>query len=114
MTTPTLPRPPATTPDLYEQDGKGDAAIVYAHYFVGGCDWLITEYDPATARMYGWACLGDRQNAELGYVAHAELDRVRVGGIFPVDYGTDRQPCSIREAIALVDTRAGRPVEVPR
>lgn len=53
MTTPTLPRPPATTPDLYEQDGKGDAAIVYAHYFVGGCDWLITEYDPATARMYG-------------------------------------------------------------
>jgi hypothetical protein len=70
---------PAGAPPLYAQDGKGLEAIVHAHYFVGGCDWLVTEYDPADDLAFGWACLnGDRQNAELGYVSLAELEEIRV------------------------------------
>lgn len=72
-----LRRPPPTTPKLYAQDGEGYGATVHAHYFVGSCDWLVTEYDPAEDVAFGWACLGDRQNAELGYVNLGELEAIR-------------------------------------
>ncbi len=32
-------------PVTYEQDGKGDDAMVYLHYFSARCDWYITEKD---------------------------------------------------------------------
>lgn len=32
-------------PATYEQDGKGDEAIAYLHYFNGSFDWYITERD---------------------------------------------------------------------
>jgi hypothetical protein len=52
---------------------------VYAHYFLGGSDWLVTEYDPDEDVAFGWACLnGDRQCAELGYTSLAELEGVGV------------------------------------
>lgn len=65
-------------PSTYEQDGKGDEAMAYLHYFVGGCDWWILEkdHDPdgdGQAQLFGYACLGDPQNAELGYIALHEL-----------------------------------------
>lgn len=112
----TLKRPPATTPALYAQDGKGYDATVYAHYFLGGNDWLVTEYDPKEDIAFGWACLnGDRQNAELGYVSLAELESVRmramVGDIpvpFPVEYDEHWQPMTLTEAIAELDRRQGR------
>lgn len=103
-----LRRPPVATPPLRAQDGKGSEAKVYAHYFVGGCDWFITEYDPHEDVGFGWACLNDRQNAELGYVSIAELETARVGGLFPVDYETGWKPITLREAIANLDGRQGR------
>jgi hypothetical protein len=64
-------------PKTYEQDGKGDAAIVYLHYFIGGSDWLITEKDASgdgRDQCFGWACVnGDTEMAELGYISVAEL-----------------------------------------
>jgi hypothetical protein len=54
-------------PNLYEQDGKGYNAVVYLHYFVGGTDWYITEWDRAN-EFYGFVVLnGDWQMAEFGY-----------------------------------------------
>ena len=32
-------------PVTYEQDGMGNKAIAYLHYFNGGMDWYITEKD---------------------------------------------------------------------
>ena len=29
-------------PKTYEQDGKGDQAVVHLHYFIGGCNWWIS------------------------------------------------------------------------
>ena len=70
---------PDGAPPLYAQDGKGLDAIVHAHYFIGGCDWLVTEYDPDEEIAFGWACLnGDRQNSELGYTSLRELEEIRV------------------------------------
>ena len=66
----------ASTPVTYEQDGKGDDAIVYLHYFFGGCDWYITEKDAdgGVLQAFGYAVLfGDKQNAELGYICITEI-----------------------------------------
>ena len=63
-------------PQTYEQDGKGDRAIVYLHYFYGGMDWYITEKDAnqdgeGQRQAFGLVNLG--YGAELGYINLAEL-----------------------------------------
>lgn len=119
-----LQRPPKETPRLYAQDGKGYGATVWAHYFLGGNDWLVTEYNADEDVAFGWACLnGDRQNAELGYISMAELAAVAaplrlhnvgtgqvttVPGAVRVECDLDWEPCTIAEAIALLDARQGR------
>jgi hypothetical protein len=63
-------------PITYDQDGQGDEAIVYLHYFHGGSDWYITEKDVEGGihQAFGYAVLnGDLENAELGYISIAEL-----------------------------------------
>ena len=66
-----------TLPRLYAQDGKGDDAIVYLHYFYGGSDWYITEHDTSderTGQCFGYVILnGDTRNAELGYISLPDL-----------------------------------------
>jgi len=63
----------AEMPTLYQQDGKGDAAIVSLHYFTGGCDWYILEKDsePEQHQAFGFANIG--YGAELGYISIVEL-----------------------------------------
>lgn len=101
----TLTRPPADTPALC--DSAGDNAIVHAHYFFGSCDWLITEYDPEQDEAFGWVCLGDPGNAEFGYISFAELEAVKVGPGFTVEFETDWQPRPLREAIDMILARHG-------
>ena len=79
---------------VYEQDGKGDAAIVHLHYFKNGCDWFIIERDTSVAQhqTFGSADLG--YGSELGYISIAEL----------VAHGTELDlhwtPCTLGEALA--------------
>jgi len=65
----------ATMPKTYEQDGRGDQAVVYLHYFAGGsASWFITERDmePEQHQAFGLADLyGD--GGELGYISIVEL-----------------------------------------
>jgi len=64
-------------PKTYEQDGKGDEAIVYLHYFRGNQDWWIYEKDAETQdrlgqhQAFGLADLG--YGGELGYISIVEL-----------------------------------------
>jgi hypothetical protein len=51
---------------------------IHVHYFVGGCDWWVTNYDPATGMAFGYACLGDPDNAEWGDFYLPELEEVSV------------------------------------
>jgi hypothetical protein len=63
-----------TMPATYGQDGKGDQAIAYLHYFKGGGDWWITEkdMDGGVDQAFGLADLfGD--GGELGYISIREL-----------------------------------------
>lgn len=60
-------------PKTYEQDGLGDEAIAYLHYFKNGCDWYITELDIESEQLqaFGLADLGG--GGELGYISIVEL-----------------------------------------
>lgn len=64
-------------PITYEQDGKGDQAIAYLHYFGGAMDFYITEKDagsedePGQHQAFGLANHG--HGAELGYISIVEL-----------------------------------------
>ena len=63
---------------IYEQDGKGDDAIVYLHYFhASGADWYITERDISDEQhqAFGLADLG-MGFPELGYISIEELKSV--------------------------------------
>ena len=44
-------------------------------HFVGGCDWWVVELDSAERPQlaFGYACLGDPQMAEWGYIDLHEL-----------------------------------------
>lgn len=71
-------------PKTYEQDGKGDEAIVSLHYFSGSMDWYITEKDKgynevegAQHQAFGYADFGDH-NAELGYISILALIQNKV------------------------------------
>jgi hypothetical protein len=63
-----------TMPKTYGQDGKGDDAVVYLHYFYGCFDWYITEKDTEDPQYqaFGMANMGYAY-AELGYINIEEL-----------------------------------------
>jgi hypothetical protein len=63
-----------TMPKTYEQDGKGDEATVYLHYFVGGqANAYITERDCETEQhqAFGLADLFGN-GGEVGYISLVE------------------------------------------
>ncbi len=66
-----------TMPVTYQQEGKGDEAIVYLHYFSAGCDWYITEKGVegnGTVQAFGLADLG--YGAEFGYISIQKLTQI--------------------------------------
>ncbi len=68
----------ASIPPLGSQsEVKLDDVIIYAHFFVGGCDWWISEYDGGDT-FFGFACLGDADMAEWGTISFVELQDFKV------------------------------------
>lgn len=61
----------------YEQDGKGDQALVYLHYFIGCFDWYITEKDmeDGISQAFGYTIVGPHERGELGYISIEEITR---------------------------------------
>ncbi|MBU2541713.1 MAG: DUF2958 domain-containing protein [Candidatus Omnitrophica bacterium] len=53
--------------------------IIHAHFFIGGCDWYATEYDPKDELFFGFAILNnDLEMAEWGYFSLKELSDLKV------------------------------------
>lgn len=70
-----LKTPPADTAELYAQDGRGKDATCFAAYTLpNGFVWLVSEYNPVDNLAFGWVCLADPQNSELGYFSLRELN----------------------------------------
>ena len=66
----------AKIPRLYETEKiNGKDKIIYLHFFIGGCDWYIAEFDGEDL-FFGFAILNDPQNAEWGYISFQELDEI--------------------------------------
>ena len=65
----------ATMPPLYANEEVPDP-MVRAKFFTpwAGATWLVTEYNPETRIIFGWATLGDPECAELGYTSLDELE----------------------------------------
>lgn len=59
-------------PVTFQTEGQQDNAIAHLHYFVGGCDWFLTERDvlPDQHQAFGLADMGC---PELGYISIVEL-----------------------------------------
>jgi len=55
--------------------------IIHLHFFIGGCDWFIAEFD-GNDLFYGYAILnGDMQNAEWGYISFSEVKAININSI---------------------------------
>ena len=69
-------------PNLYEPEEMLIAdKIIYLHFFIGGSDWYVAEFD-GDDLFFGFAILnGDRENAEWGYFSLKELDEIKINGI---------------------------------
>lgn len=69
-------------PAIYGQDGKGDDALAYLHYFRGSADIWVTELDPdRSGQIEGFGLVNLGYGPELGYLvlneylaADCELD----------------------------------------
>lgn len=73
----------AMIPRLYETERLNvKDKLIYLHFFIGGCDWYVSEFD-GQDMFWGFAILNsDYLNAEWGYFSFAELKQVvNVGGI---------------------------------
>ncbi len=90
----------ALIPPLYSSEETPTCdKMIHAHFFCGGCDWWITEFDPKEGLFFGFVNLNDTEMAEWGYIDFQELKDVlaRVplvvngqdGGTFPVEVEFD-------------------------
>ena len=73
-------------PRLYQSDGIPlEDKLIYLHFFIGGSDWYIAEYDGEDL-FFGYAILnGDANMAEWGYISFRELKELTVPPGFEVD-----------------------------
>ena len=73
-------------PKLYETEHIPlQEKLIYLHFFIGGCDWYIAEFDGEDL-FWGFAILNDDfQNAEWGYISFSELKSIKVGGWLEID-----------------------------
>ena len=79
-------------PRLYETENvQTEDKLIHLHFFIGGCDWYMAEYD-GDDLFFGFAILNsDFEMAEWGYISFAELQPINVHGI-EIDCETDWTP----------------------
>jgi len=67
-------------PRLYETEHVPlKDKLIHLHFFIGGCDWYVAEYDQEDL-FFGFAILNnDYQMAEWGYCSLSELKSIRIG-----------------------------------
>ena len=66
--------------------------LIYLHFFIGGCDWYIAEFDGQNI-FWGFAILNsDYFNAEWGYIPFDELKAINIKGL-EIDCNLDWQVC---------------------
>lgn len=69
-------------PRLYETEHVPLAEkLIHLHFFFGGCDWYVAEFDGIDL-FWGFAILNnDEHNAEWGHFSFSELKAIKIEGI---------------------------------
>jgi len=77
-------------PRLYETEHVPlEDKLIHLHFFIGGCDWYIAEFDGDDI-FFGFAILNDDlQNAEWGYSSFSELKSIKIQNWLEVDCETE-------------------------
>jgi|SRR5687768_10269025 len=60
-------------PKTYQQDGLGKKAVVHLHYFIGSCDFHITEKDRESTQEQAFGLANIGYGGELGYISLTEI-----------------------------------------
>jgi hypothetical protein len=69
-------------PRLYETEEIPLAdKIIHMHFFIGGCDWFVAEFDSEDLIFWGFVNLNDVQNAEWGYFGLQDLKSYNIRGV---------------------------------
>ena len=69
---------------------------ILMHFFIGGCDWYIAEFDGEDT-FFGFAILNnDFEMAEWGYASLSELTAINIRGI-EIDRDLYWEPCKAYE-----------------
>ncbi|MDM8536028.1 DUF2958 domain-containing protein [Desulfobacterales bacterium HSG17] len=78
-------------PRLYETDDVPvKEKMIHLHFFIGDCDWFVSEFDGQDI-FFGFVILnGDLEMAEWGYFGFTELKSICVGIGFEVDCEVER------------------------
>ena len=73
-------------PRLYETENVPlEDKLIYLHFFIGGCDWYVAEFD-GDDLFFGFAILNnDLEMAEWGYSSFGELQAIKVNGWLEID-----------------------------
>ena len=73
-------------PNLYETEHIPlKDKLVHLHFFIGGCDWFIAEFDGKDL-FWGFAVLNnDLEMAEWGYISFSELKSIKAQGWIEID-----------------------------
>lgn len=76
----------ARIPGLYKTEKTPlKEKLIHLHFFIGGCDWYIAEYDGEDL-FWGFAILNkDYEMAEWGYISFSELKSIKIQGWLEVD-----------------------------
>jgi len=88
----------AKIPRLYETEHIPiEDKLIHLHFFIGGCDWYISEYDGEDL-FFGFAILNnDLQSSEWGYVSFRELKAIKIKGWLEVDCESIWQVCEAQK-----------------
>jgi hypothetical protein len=98
-------------PKPKEQDGLHTSdVIIHAHFFLGDCDWYVSEFD-GKDEFFGFVILnGDYEMAEWGYFRFSELKDLKkkinwtkVIDFFEVDYDMYWKPIKVKEIYRIVE-----------
>ena len=80
----------AKIPKLYQTESIPlKDKMIHLHFFIGGCDWYISEFDGEDI-FWGFAILNnDLQNAEWGYISFSESKAIKLNGWVEIDCETE-------------------------
>jgi len=94
----------AKLPTLGSTENAPKDIVIHLHFFIGGCDWYIAEFD-GDDTFYGFAIINnDLQNAEWGYISFSELRSLRIGFLqVDCEHAKHFKPRKVSEINALKD-----------